>query len=57
MHIYDLFLDVNENELDDIAVQAFTNWNKYLKEIDPSFRVEKYEDYGPTITFYKNRAS
>ena len=55
LHVYDEFPDLTENAYDDIAVQIFSHWNEFLKKIDPAFRVEKYEEYGPTITFYKKR--
>ena len=54
-HVYDLLLDINEDEYDSIAIKIFNCWNETLKKIDTSFRVEKYDDYGPTITFYKRR--
>lgn len=54
-HVYDLLLNITEDEYDSIAVKIFSCWNEALKKIDPAFRVEKYEDYGPTITFYKKR--
>ena len=54
-HVYDLLLDITENEYDSIAVKIFNCCNEAVKKIDPAFRVEKYEDYGPTITFYKRR--
>ena len=55
LHVYDEFPDLTDNAYDDVAIQIFFHWNEALKKIDPDFRVEKYEEYGPTITFYKKR--
>jgi hypothetical protein len=55
VHIYDEFDGLQEDEYDEIAVRVFLSWNSAVKQIDPSLRVEKYEDYGPTLTLYKRR--
>lgn len=55
LHVCDEFPGLTENEYDEIAVNLLLCWNKNLKKTDPWFRVEKYEDYGPTVTFYKLR--
>ena len=55
MHLYDQFNGLTENAYDELAVRVFSCWNEALKKIDPAFRVEKFEDYGPTLTFYKKR--
>jgi len=55
LHVYDAFEDLSEDEYDAVAAKLFACWNEAVGEIDKTIRVEKYQDYGPTLTLYRSR--
>ena len=55
LHVRDTFMSMTDNEYDNIAVAIFLEWNRILKEIDSYFRVIKFEDLGPVVSFFKIR--
>ncbi|MFQ1700255.1 hypothetical protein ACJ5NV_06650 [Loktanella agnita] len=54
LHVYDLasLRDYSEETYQRIADELERNWRKRLAALDGQFVVERYEDYGPTLTFY-----
>ncbi len=56
VHIYDEFEDLTKESYEEVASKIFHCWKAALTKIDTAFQVEKFEDYGPTVTFYKKRA-
>ncbi|SEW42153.1 hypothetical protein SAMN04488515_2928 [Cognatiyoonia koreensis] len=54
LHVYDIasLNDYPEEIYDDIADEIEAAWRERL---DKSFIVERFEDYGPTLTFYRKR--
>ena len=56
IHIYDFFLSMqDEAELERLANEIAQSWEKVLSGLDPRYRVERYEGYGPEVTFYFDR--
>lgn len=55
LHVCDIFMNATDSEYDDIAISILLEWNRILKSIDPDFRVIKFDDLGPTVSFFKVR--
>jgi len=56
VHVYDEFEDLTESGYEEAASKILHCWEVALTKIDPAFQVEKFEDYGPSVTFYKRRS-
>jgi len=56
IRIYDFFSSIqDEAELEGLANEIARSWEKVLSALDPRYRVERYEGYGPEVTFYFDR--
>ena len=56
IHMYDFFQNIqDEDKLRILADEIVRDWKNVLSSYNPKYRVVKYEDYGPEITFYLDR--